>query len=238
MKTNDIESRLAELGNRWPVPSIAESVQSRLAAIQPAAKHAPSRSILKWSGMGAVAAAAVAMIAIYVSMLATPATLYAQVKESIRKSLSVHLQVISVDPSGSRTIGSLWYSRELGVRGEAGKEVFIDDGKQQWTWIADDKPSALVSRRASRDGIAMVADTLQLPAQSAPLVRAPEFDREISDQKCKALKCLFPKQEVRTKSRSIQPCAFSLGRTTQVRLSSFVVSNMTRRKTNGIRLAS
>jgi hypothetical protein len=188
MKTNDIESQLTELGSRWPVTSVAEAVQSRLEAIPPTAKLSPSHPILKWYGMGAVAAAAMVLIAICTSMFMTPSTLYAQVKESIRKSLSVHLQIVSVDSSGSRTIGTLWYSRELGVRGEAGNEVFIDDGKQQWTWAAADNAPAVVSRRASRDGIAMVADTLQLPPQSEALVRASEFDREILDEKCKAFK--------------------------------------------------
>lgn len=188
MNTNDIESQLAELASRWPVTSVAEAVQSRLNTIPSTAKRSPSHPILKWSGMGAVAAAAMVLIAIGTSMFVTPSTLYAQVKESIRNSLSVHLQIVSVDSSGSRTIGTLWYSRELGVRGEAGNEVFIDDGKQQWTWSAADNAPGIVSRRASRDGIAMVADSLQLPPQSEALVRASEFDREILDQKCKAFK--------------------------------------------------
>lgn len=195
MKSLDIESRLTELGNRWPVPSVAGAVQSRLNGIQQPAKRTPSRRILQWTGMGAVAAAAVALIAIGMSMFAAPSSLYAQVKESIRTSLSAHLQIVSIDPSGSRTIGTLWYSRELGVRGEAGNEVFIDDGKQQWNWNTADNGPAIVSRRASRDGIAMVAESLQLPNPSEALVRASEYDREILDQKCKAFKVAIQSQQ-------------------------------------------
>ena len=192
MNTNDIESQLTELGSRWPVASVAEAVQSRLNNVQPSSKHSPAHPILKWSGMGAVAAAAMVLFVIGTSMFMTPSSLYAQVKESIRQALSVHLQIVSVDSSGSRTIGTLWYSRELGVRGEAGNEIFIDDGQQQWSWAAADNAPALVSRRRSRDAIAMVVDALQLPPQSEGFVRASEFDQVIQDEKCKAFKVPIP----------------------------------------------
>ncbi|MFO1065883.1 MAG: hypothetical protein U0892_18625 [Pirellulales bacterium] len=193
MKTEDIESQLDELGNRWPVPSVADTVQRRLNVIDQPGNRTASRRMLRWSGLGAVAAAAVALIAIVTSMISAPSSLYAQVKESIRKSLSVHLQITSVDSSGTRTIGTLWYSRELGVRGEMGDEVFIDNGKQQWNWHAVDNAPAVVSRRASRDGIALVADALSLPRRSEKPIRASKFDREIQGKNCAAYEVPIPK---------------------------------------------
>lgn len=191
MTTNDVESQLTELGQRWPVPSVAEAVQDRLSSLPKSPVKPASQRVLQWTGMGAVAAAIVIVAMIYLSLIATPTTLLAQVTESIRKSMSAHLQIVSTDSSGARTVGNVWYSRDLGVRGEMGDEVFLDNGQQQWTWRDADKAPAVVSRRASRDGIAMIAETLQLPNASDKPIRAAEHDQEIRGQKCVAYKVTF-----------------------------------------------
>lgn len=188
MKRDDMELKLKDLGNRWPVPSVVEAVQNRLKSMPNPRRNPPSRRLFQWTGLGAVSAAVVAFIIVGVSMFSAPTNLYAQVQESIRKSVSAHLQIVSTAPDGTRTVSALWYSRERGVRGESNEESFVDNGQQQWIWQGTTNAPAIVSRRASRDGIAMISDMLQLPTESGSLGRAAEFDREILGQKCAAYK--------------------------------------------------
>ncbi len=192
MTKNDIESRLLDLANRWPVGSVADAVEHRLRSIPRPRQQQSSRRAMQWTGMGVAVAAALAVAAFYVAIVAVPTNLYAQVADSIRKSMSAHMQIVSTNADGSRTVGAIWYSRELGVRGELGDESFIDNGKQQWTWKASNEAPSIVSRRASRDAIAMIADTLQLPKGSDQVTRATESDREIQGQKCSAYKVTVP----------------------------------------------
>ncbi len=200
MNSKEIETRLSQLGANWPVGSVAESVSRRLETLPISQMAKPHSRRWQWTLAGSVLILLVAISVVWTTMLATPSTLAAQVKASIRKSVSAHIAMTTIDAKGGRIRANIWYSREHGFRMESTDEWVVDDGRQQWTWnpIVNES-DRIVYRRASREGVSMIAEMFQL--ENAPAdwhqVRSTELDQDIRGKRCEA-HLLEPSQQQST----------------------------------------
>ncbi len=185
---SDIETRLSQLGENWPVGSVAEAVAKRLNSV-PTPQRAKPRAWWRRLTLAGTVALLLGFALVWTTLLSSPTTLSAQVKAAIAKARSAHVTITIIDAQNGRKKAELWYSREHGLRAESSDEFIVDDGRQQWTWNPTLKESDLiVARRASRDAASMIADSIQLGALPADWRkgRAAEFDREIQGKRGEA----------------------------------------------------
>ncbi len=185
---NDLESRLSQLGENWPVGSVADAVAKRLESAPLPQREAPRSRRWQMTFAGSVALL-VAFAFLWTTLLSAPATLSAQVKAAIAKARTAHVSIVTIDGRDGRQKAELWYSRNVGFRAESPQEFILDNGQQQWAWNPTLKDAELViARRASRNAAGMLADSLQLGSAPADWRkgRSAEFDREIQGQRCEA----------------------------------------------------
>src|ERR1700722_11472138 len=105
MNLNEIESRLTQLGENWPVASIAESVSSHVDTLPVPEMVKPRSHRLQWTLAGSVLTLIVAVSVVWLTSLSTPTTLAAQLKDAIQKSNSVYVLITTIDAKGNRIKG-------------------------------------------------------------------------------------------------------------------------------------
>src|SRR5438034_78172 len=124
MNPSRIEDLLADLGQKWPVSSVAGAVTARIEAESislPARSSAPAWRI----GLLASAAAAVSL-AISITIFAifsAPGTLQAQVERALARTRAAYITVSGLDAQGVRRNANIWYSTERGFRMESPEEI-------------------------------------------------------------------------------------------------------------------
>jgi hypothetical protein len=184
----ELEKQLRQLGADWPIPSVADAVMARIEArpvLPPRSASLPRRRAALLVATAAMLVVAVG--AVWLFVLATPATLQAQVKQALEKARTAHIVISALDDKGVRQRGEIWYERGRGFRAELPDEVIQDDGRQQWTWRPGTKESEVViARRASHNAVDMITELFQLGTVPAAWAsqRAPEHDREIDGRRC------------------------------------------------------
>jgi hypothetical protein len=188
MTPQELEDQLRQLGTDWPVPSVTGAVMARIESrsVAPPRRSSFPRRRLALLAVAAVMLA-VALPAAWLLLLASPATLQAQVQQALEKASTAHVVISTLDDKGVRQRAEIWYERGRGFRAESPDEVILDDGRQQWTWRPGTKEGELViARRASRDAVSMITTLFQLGNAPAAWARqrTPEHDREIDGRPC------------------------------------------------------
>src|SRR5262249_50094409 len=158
MTPQELEEHLRQLGTDWPIPSITDAVMRRIKSpLVP-----PPRRVSWLRRRASVLAATAAMLAVAVGAawlvrLAGPATIPAQMQQSLQKARTAHIVFSVLDDKGVRQRGEIWYERSRGFRAESPNEIILDDGRQQWTWHPGIKEGELViARRVSRNAVSMI----------------------------------------------------------------------------------
>lgn len=185
---SDLETRLAQLGENWPVASVADAVAKRVESIPLAQRDMPRSRSWQFTFAGSVAVL-VAFAFVWATMLSSPATVSAQVQAAMKKARSAHVSMTIIESPDRRQKAELWYSREHGFRAESPEEFIVDNGQQQWAWNPALKESDLiVARRTSRNAAELVANSMQLGAAPADWSkgRMAELDRDIQGKRCEA----------------------------------------------------
>lgn len=181
---NDLENRLAELRQSWPVGSMVDDVMARVGADPPARNH--RRRLLL--GLSTSALAAACLLAALL-LLNSPRPLLATVREQIEQAQSVHVTTVSWDDDGASHTIHLWFRRGEGLRVETPDQVIVEDGKTQWSWprtAGEPEPVVLRQRSAGFFSTGLLAH-LALPDVQVDWerFRSPEIDQEIDGRPCR-----------------------------------------------------
>lgn len=209
MSPSKIEDLLVNLGQKWPVPSVAEAVMARIDS-ESISRPAPTTARAWRMGLWASAAAVSVAVGIaLVAILSAPRTLQAQVERDLARTTAAHITIRGLDEQGVRREANIWYSRERGFRMESAEQIIVDDGRQQWEWqpglVSDE---TLVVRRPSGDGRQMLSEMFAMKDVPADWKqhRAAEHDREIAGEKCQGYVVTPPAvQELSEDGRGLTP---------------------------------
>jgi hypothetical protein len=211
MNPSSIEDLLADLGQKWPVPSVAEAV---IARIEAESISLSARSTARGWRVGLWASAAAVMVAISIAcaaIVSAPRTLQAQVERALARTAAAFITVSGLDAQGVRRNSNIWYSSEHGFRVESPEETIVDNGQQQWTWQPNAVPDEMVVvRRQSADGRKMLSEMFALNDAPADWKqhRAAEHDCEIGGEKCSAYLIVPPpRQELFRDGQRLVPVA-------------------------------
>jgi hypothetical protein len=186
MTRQNLEEKLFRLAAEWPLQSVAESVIVRIENLR-------MEPVSRWRQRGRQSAVIVAAAALLLALVPTwllifgrPRTLQAEVQQAIAKAGSAHVTISALDEKGVRREGEIWYSRDHGFRAESPDEIILDDGRQQLSWRPGVESDLIVSRRASRDAITMIAESFQWGNTPGDWnrERAADHDREINGRMC------------------------------------------------------
>ncbi|HLA86244.1 MAG TPA: hypothetical protein VJL29_15760 [Thermoguttaceae bacterium] len=183
---------LEQLARDWPADaSLVDCVMSRLETDAPATLIRPRplwfrRSLLS----GAMAVAIVIVVGMVIVWGGNTNSLYAQVREAIRRANSLHV-VANVIQEGKETrYMESWYLREVGFRVDAFGKTCLDNSRNYWQYR---KGTQMAYRSASTG----MGDTLEEALDLQRLLgrdsrRYPEGDRRIDDTPCKCYRVTGP----------------------------------------------
>ncbi len=191
MISDNVEDRLARLGEGWPVASIAENVMARVRTVDDRATL-PRRPRRRALAAAAAAAVCAALGVVWIYVASTPSTLMAAMQDSLVRSRSAHLILTQTDDRGKTHRADAWYRRDHGFRIESPEGVLVDDGKYEWSWAtpADkDRESIVIRQPSDKVNFARsISQWLAFPdVQLGSKTRLPEADRLIGGVPCQAL---------------------------------------------------
>lgn len=188
----EVEQTLERMGQAWPASeSLVDRVLQGLES-QPVPTALPERSSwlqASWLRRVAVMVTAVAAIIVFGVLLRPDHSLYAQVRNAVRKAKTFQM-TITVPAQGDKPaelIQGLWYERGVGFRQEYPAEIMVGDTQGTWRYLKQAKLAIQSNGNSISELMDRIIDTeVGQQLEAAKYERYPAGDQTIEGQVCKA----------------------------------------------------
>jgi hypothetical protein len=181
---DDLEDRMTQLREAWPVDSMVENVMARIRATAP--RRGRRRRLLVGLSLSGLAAAVVLALLVIINQ---PRTLLAAVQEGLERAQSAHVTTTYWGNHDVPYKDEIWYRRGEGLRYEAPWQVIVEDGTTQWSWSPGPGVAEPVVLRQSSPGFFTTGllSKLALPDFRGDWARfrTPEMDRVVDGRECR-----------------------------------------------------
>ena len=181
---DDLEDRMTQLREAWPVDSMVEDVMARIRATAP--RPGRRRRLLLGLSLSGIAAAVVLALLVIMNQ---PRTLLAAVQEGLERAQTAHVTTTSWGNHDAIYKDEIWYRRGEGLRYEAPEQVIVEDGRTQWSWSTGPGVTEPVVLRQSSPGFFTTGllSKLALPDFRGDWARfrTPEMDRVVDGRACR-----------------------------------------------------
>ncbi len=183
---DDLEDRMAELRDAWPIGSMVDDVMIRIEGRAAVQRHRRRRTLTLGLSLSGLAAAAVLAMILFMNH---PKTLLAAVLEGLDRAQSAHITDTMWNDQNTTFQTEIWYRRGEGLRMESPEQVIVQDGKIQWSWSRGPGITEPVVHRQRWPGFFTLGFFVNLALPDFQVdwarFRTPGLDRAVDGRLCR-----------------------------------------------------